>query len=284
MKRFILVLGGIGVVAAAMLLGFLTPDGVSALGCGPGSHWIHTPGACPAGDDSFPNSGAVVGIDTNGDCAVDQSIVMSGPTTVHRNVASDDSANFPGLPNPPVADGHVDAIDTEIVSMSLTGGGFTLRAGAGGVPALQASKGLVVEQAGGPMLADSFFDVFFEVTSGPGQMYNQTPLRVTAVIDRVPPVGAEYLHPTGICVDLFTAPVGGVDTGINLVTAKHLPSGLSVGGIAEYPDVDELPQEGAGPGGGSSSSPYAAIAGGAAAVALALAAAGGWYIRRRWLR
>ena len=56
----------------------------------------------------------------------------------------------------------------------------------------------------------------------------------------------------------------------------------AVGGIAELPDVDTLPQEAAEPGGGSAPL-YAAIAGGLGAAVLAIAA-GGWYERRRWLR
>ena len=53
----------------------------------------------------------------------------------------------------------------------------------------------------------------------------------------------------------------------------------AVGGIAELPGVDTLPQEAAEPGGGSAPL-YAAIAGGLGAAVLAIAA-GGWYARRR---
>lgn len=60
------------------------------------------------------------------------------------------------------------------------------------------------------------------------------------------------------------------------------PGEMSIGGIAEAPDVEASPLETTGSTGGSSSPPYAAIAG-VAAAAIAIAASGGWYARRRWL-
>jgi hypothetical protein len=89
---------------------------------------------------------------------------------VDRSDPRDDSQNFPGLR--PV-DGHLDVIDTEIISMCLTGEGVTLRAGAGqqqGPGLLAHSLGAIAEEAGDSTLADSFFDVFFEADLG-GGMY-----------------------------------------------------------------------------------------------------------------
>jgi hypothetical protein len=54
---------------------------------------------------------------------------------------------------------------------------------------------------------------------------------------------------------------------------------MSVGGIAELPQVARAPARAS----ASSDRPYAALAGGLAAGVLALGA-GGWYARRRWLK
>ena len=286
------------------LLAILIAVGVAALGssgataappvnCGPGPHWVDS---CGGGIPPYPDvyaTSILVGIDLDLDpnCVSDLNVPMTGPVTVNRQNASDNSANFPALPDPPVVDAHIDAIDTEIVSMVLTGGGMTLRAGAAtGVGPngnlVLPSKGLAVEQAANNTQADSFFDVFLELDLGGGLwIYNQQPRRVTAVIGQVPPVGAAYLQ-TNVCVPLYTAPVGGIHVG-NLAGAlppTPTPVPVGVGGIVEVPYIA---QEGAAAGASGSSglSPggIAAIAGGLAAAVLAIGA-GSWYARRRWLR
>ncbi len=188
--------------------------------CGPGQHWIHNP-PCPpggTGSDTLP-SGAVAGIDLNDDCIADVNFVVGGPVTIRKRGPFDDSGQYPGLR--PV-DGHLDVIDTEIVAMTLTGGGVTLVAGAGlGATPLLPSRGTVAEQGGNPALADSFFDVFFEIEYAPGQYaYNRTAVRVQTVIECLPPDGI-YAHVTG-CLPLFTSPHPGQGTFVgNLVSANH---------------------------------------------------------------
>ena len=192
--------------------------------CGPGPHWVDN---CPGGVDVIEDQGAVVGIDLDLDCAEDVSMALfpcpdSTPLTITRSGPLDDSMNFPGLR--PV-DGHLDCIDTEIVQMCLTGGGFTLIAGAGlgqgGV--LAPSDGAIAESSENPDYpAESFFDVFFEVQI-PGGMfvYNQDPLRLETVINCVPPDNAAYLHPTD-CIPLFTSPFPGQGQHVaNLTRAEH---------------------------------------------------------------
>ncbi len=216
--------------AAGLFAGTAIPDLARAqASCGPGNHWVD--GCGPAGgSDFFPTSGAVVGIDVNLDCVKDQNIILSGPTTVQRQGASDASANFPGAFGSST-DSHIDVIDTEIVSMSLGGGGgYTLTAGLGLTPGgvnLNPSKGTIVEKAINNTLADSFFDVFFEVALPGGTLflYNQSAVTVTAVIDRVKPQTV-YLHPAG-CVALFTQQVGGTHVA-NLIDAQHHTVGLSI--------------------------------------------------------
>ena len=185
--------------------------------CGPGAHWVDT---CPAGVDQMPSS-ALIGIDTDldVDCTADISMVMSGPATIDRSAALDDSANYPGSA---VIDGHLDAIDTEMKYLKLTGGGGVVMLagsgqGQGGV--LSATLGTIVEQAGDNTLGDSFFDVYVEVDMGGGvYYYNQAPLRVDSVIDCIPP-DAAYIHPVG-CIPLYDAVTGGTHVA-NLATADH---------------------------------------------------------------
>ena len=183
-------------------------------------HWLD---GASSGLDS-PESEADVGIDLmsdgNLDGALDQSLRLQGPVTVRRTAPLDQSVNFPGQGS---ADNHKDVIDTEILGMALTGGGFTLRAGAGqgAGAAIAATKGTILEQPADATKADSFFDVFFEVAvPGGTYVYNQTPLRVSSVIDCVPPV-ASYVHPEDV-IPLYDSPVPGQGNHVaNLVSARH---------------------------------------------------------------
>ncbi len=207
--------------------------------CGPGPHWIHAP-ACPPGNDSIPTT-ALAGIDTNLDCVRDLNLVLQGPTLISRSGPRDDSVNFPGLrPN----DGHLDVIDTEMIAVTLVGGGATFTAGAGlglgGV--LAPSRGAIAEEPGNALLGDSFFDVFFEIDLGGNQLYNHTPLRVSSTITCVPP-DSQYHHPTNFCLPLFTAAVGGVHVA-NLVVADHTPfpqclrADSNCDGVTDNGDID----------------------------------------------
>ena len=191
---------------------------------GPGEHWVDN---CPGGVDVIEDQGAIIRIDMDLDCAEDASMTLfpcpdSTPLTINRSGPLDDSMNFPGL-RP--LDGHMDVIDTEIVEMCLTGGGFTLVAGTGlgqgGV--LAPSKGAIAELTPGPDFpAESFFDVFFEVQTPTGaRLYNQVPLKIETVIYCVPPDDATYLHPTD-CIPLYTSPVPGQGEHLaNLTRAEH---------------------------------------------------------------
>ncbi len=176
--------------------------------CGPGNHWID---GCAGGNDNLPNTVATVGVDLGLDDNADTQLTLLGPTVINRTAPLNASVNFPTFTGPP---GHVgaDVIDTQITSMNLVGpGGVTLRAGAGGVPALAASRGVIAEKTGMAGQADSFFDVFFELQIAPGvKVYNHTALRVEKVIDRVPPIGG-YVFNIASPLALFTLPVGGVE-------------------------------------------------------------------------
>ncbi|MDO8595209.1 MAG: hypothetical protein Q7R45_01160, partial [Sulfuricaulis sp.] len=183
--------------------------------CGSVPHWIDR---CQGGFDLMP-TGALVGISTDpNSCVPNLNLVMAGPVAIRRTGPLDVSNNFAGVG---LDDSHLDVLDTEMVSMQLTGGGLTLRAGAGmghGLP-LRPSLGAILETGGDTSpAADSFFDVFFEIedTNAGILAYNQEPLRVTSNITCVPP-DATYFHPTG-CVKLFSSQ--GVHIGY-LTSANH---------------------------------------------------------------
>jgi len=190
--------------------------------CGPGSHWID---GCASGLDQIPSNGAVVGISTDiggpDSCTAGINLVLTGECsllTVSRSNPLDDSNHFPGLR--PV-DAHLDVIDTEIISMCLTNGTVTLRAGQGQGGIISPSLGAIAEDPVDPLTGESFFDVFFEVDLGGGQfLYNHTPLKIQADITCVPPQ-VTYLHPL-TCLHLFTNPNPGQGIHVaNLVTAEH---------------------------------------------------------------
>jgi len=119
-----------------------------------------------------------------------------------------------------------DEVDTEIVSMSLTGGGATLTLNPAR-PSLGQIEELVNNTAGlldvdpfAPGDADSFFDVFFEISVGTDTLHNETPLRMRAVIDEKPPlVRYIYMLPQGVRIELFDP--NGNATGVFLVKGEH---------------------------------------------------------------
>ncbi len=185
--------------------------------CGGFPHWMDQ---CFAGGDVMP-TGALVGIDTDLDanCIPDTNVVLTGPVTIVRSGPLDDSSNFPG--SKPL-DRHLDVIDTEMVSLQLTGGGLSLTAGSGqAVAPIGPSLGAILEDVGDASLSDSFFDVFFEIDLGGGQFaYNHEPLTVKDQIDCVPPA-ARYIHPTG-CTDLYDSPfIGAGQVVARLTAADH---------------------------------------------------------------
>ncbi|MDP6342899.1 MAG: PEP-CTERM sorting domain-containing protein [Alphaproteobacteria bacterium] len=203
----------LALATAVTALGLATAPAQAAPVCGPGAHWVD---GCAAGFDLFSSS-ATVGIDIDLDLLQDITMVLNGPTKIQRSNPLDDSANFPGLR--PV-DAHLDVIDTEIISLTLTGGGATLRAGAGLIASGQQSLGAIAEQPGDPTLADSFFDVFFEIDVFGMTLHNQTALNLQAVVSEVPPLGVDYVHPLPGPVALYNTSNVHV---ANLINAIHTP-------------------------------------------------------------
>jgi hypothetical protein len=103
--------------------------------------------------------------------------------------------------------------------MLLAGSGYTLTAGAGtGTIPLSSSRGSIAEEPGDPQVADSFFDILFELSGAMPALYNQVPLRIEAPIGCVTP-DVTYVHSMG-CTPLYTSPVPGQGTHVaNLIAA-----------------------------------------------------------------
>ena len=183
LRQLSLILGFVGLIVF-VLLGTMEP--AAAAVCGPGSHWVDT---CPSGTDSFP-SVAMILVDIDFDGIPDIRAVLSGPTIIFRGNPID-------TPDP-LDPGHFNQINTELVDMYLTGGPLKLFAGdtignlVNDGPLY--SPGALVEKPFNPALADSFFDVFFQVLTPFGLLHNNDPLRVTAVIDRVLPGNIPYIY------------------------------------------------------------------------------------------
>ncbi len=235
----------IGVMCTCTTLFFFIPVYLPAQDtpcseCGPGSHWVDT---CSEGQDQMASNSALVGIDINLDCLVDFNLILTpcadpdNLLIIDRSDPLDDSTNFSGTRD---VDQHLDVIDTEIVSMCLTNGLVTLKVGQGqGGGITQQSLGAIAEQSNDDTLAESFFDVFFEVDGFANLLYNQTALRLSvgqSLIDCVPPQ-TTYLHPTG-CIPLYTSPTVGEGVLVaNLIDAQHIVFPDSDGdGIPDYLD------------------------------------------------
>jgi len=159
-----------------------------------------------------------------------ETIRLAGPTTVH--VMFDGEAE--GEANDSDGDG-LDEVDTEMVSMSLTGGSSLGPVSAMLRPGTQ-SRGLIEEAANllsgrldvppfGPpgSTANSFFDVFVEFRVRDMVLRPAQPLRMAGVIRHKPPApGDTYVNPFTQPVPLLDA--NGNDTGIRIIREVHTPN------------------------------------------------------------
>lgn len=222
-----------GALVAAMAVSLVADGAFAHSVCGPGSHWID---GCNASVDVINTQWTVdvdLDLDGNLDCQTDATVVVTGSMRVNRSDALDDSAAFPGTST---VDGHLDVIDTEIVSLSLSDGALaTVVAGEGyGVHgALGASKGAIVEQAADSSLGDAFFNLFVEATYQGTTIYNHDPIPLVAVEDGVPS-DASYAAPGSICIGGYTNPSGGTQLG-NIVGVSYVvtPPGAPVGALSD---------------------------------------------------
>ncbi|BAP54310.1 hypothetical protein THII_0013 [Thioploca ingrica] len=179
--------------------------------CGLGDHWVDI---CSSGIDDSP-SHATIGIAFGTDCQDKPGgvhlIKLSGPTIILRGDPVDAIKDHPQLPNVGEFDGHNDVIETEMVFLELSGdsplGPITVRAG-DGIGNLNNdnslySPGAIHERNSinpnyGIREADSFFNVWFEMDTPLGTLYNKVPFLMESIgIPKVPPTPTKIVDPFG---------------------------------------------------------------------------------------
>ncbi|MCG8460572.1 MAG: hypothetical protein MI919_30190, partial [Holophagales bacterium] len=153
-------------------------------------HWIDGCGPGPQ-LDSFPGTLAKVLLDLDLDGEEDRILTFAGPAEVERSGPLDDSGHFPG--SAPV-DGHLEVLDTELLSMNGFCGDNQLEIGQQyGLPP---SFGAIVESPVDPTSACSFFHNYarFTLPDDGLVLYNHDPFLVVAGITGVPPENTQYYH------------------------------------------------------------------------------------------
>jgi hypothetical protein len=231
MKQFV------AIAAVSVLLLVASGQANAIVLFGPGPHWVDT---VLQSEHTFPSKG-VFDLQIIGG-PVFPGITLYGPTTVWNSDAYD-GPDSPGSLDPD----HKNMIDTEIVSMSLTGmGGVTLTAGDGVGNGLDDnpwmhSPGWIEEIVADPYdQAESHFNVRFTVTLPPAlggmTLYNPVPHPMRATITELPPQVFVYIsYPPGTQTELWDEanPSGPVAI---ITTATHSPEPstlvlLAIGGV-----------------------------------------------------
>jgi hypothetical protein len=142
----------------------------------------------PAGRDEFP-SGALLSVELLDGSMVH--VTLNGPSAIQRGEPRDA--------------GGLQVIDTELLSMNLSGvspmGPLMLRES----PTLPSHGQVKQRSAGADFPADSFFDVFFDISLDGGQHWQpvQDPVRMEAEITAIPPILAYYRPPQPIAVPVI---------------------------------------------------------------------------------
>ena len=170
-----------------------------------------------------------------------ETIPVDGPTTVHvffegKEGAADDDNN----------NGR-DEVQTEIVSLSLTGDSSRgpLRISlnpnipsTGGIEEVdQVTQGRLDLPPFGDGVADSFFDVFFQIDIGTQTFFTTAPKRMSTVITNKPPAPGDVYENLDR-IPLFDA--FGNDTGFSIGATRHAPNPPAAGSIHgfKFEDVD----------------------------------------------
>jgi hypothetical protein len=211
-------------VVLAGLLSCMSGAAFAIPTCGPGPHWVD---GCAAGQDTFDGQ-FVFGITSVPFGLPAMAISLSGPTTVDHQTPS----------------GH--SFATEIISAQGVGvnpalGTIVLRIGSdNGVPTQ--SLGAVTEKAGNDSVADSFFDVFFQldlVDLG-FTLFNQDPLRLSSEMLCIPPNA--YASPGVKCVNDYTVATNDLPLDLYMLNGPGQPVAQLInppGGNAHHRPVPE---------------------------------------------
>lgn len=210
------------VAVAVLLLG--AAGQLNADTFGPGDHWVDT---VTQGTDIMNTHGQLT-VTVFTVPPATYTFGLDGPTEVwHDNVRD--------TPDP-LDPGHFNYIDAEMVSINMAGntplGPVTMVAGDGVGNGISDgplfSPGRIVEDPGDPALADSFFDVFFEL-GVPGMgvtVFNKASCPMLAKIDRVPPVRFVYVSQEPI--DLYNKDDPNGPPVARLEEGRHTPEPSSL--------------------------------------------------------
>lgn len=172
-----LILGGL-----PLLILLAVPNyGEATTVCGPGLHWVDV---CPSGTDTL-NANFRADLIQGGNTLA---LNLEGLITIFRGDPKDTPDPWDAQLNP-----HLNQIDIEIVSLNLTGGGFTLTAGDGVGNGMDDgplfSPGTIIEMVFNRWWARIAVDVNFELQDPQGvTLKNDTPLGLATDADRFPPV------------------------------------------------------------------------------------------------
>jgi hypothetical protein len=218
--------------AAGKLIGNVMHLSYSLPQFGPGPNWLVDCGP----DQEIMTTRALVGINLhpfNCNLPPDFTLELNGPIEVSHTGSLDIAPSGPC--GSATVDDQFDVIQTEMLSMNLTGSGYTLVAGAPGNPDLPQTLGAMLELESDNTKACSFFEVYFKIITPFGTFYNHDPLVVKSIITTLPPLnGTVYLHPENLCLLLYptkwdvpSSPV------ITLVSAEH----TIVSGGGEIPHI-----------------------------------------------
>jgi hypothetical protein len=174
--------------------------------------------------DEFPDSEAELTLEMPDGSLVP--VTLSGPTVVH--VFFDDG---------------FDEVDTEIVSLELTGSSPSVGPVSVNQSSLRRSVGEIEENQNATpgtldlppfgsqgFMADSFFDVFFEIEVGGQWYHNGVPAHMTAIIDNKPPGPGTTYESGPQRIELLDE--NDNPTGIFIVHGTHTP----------FPDDEEPPE------------------------------------------
>jgi hypothetical protein len=190
-------------------------------------------------DGDTADSGATVGDGTSGDAN----------DTGARTVADADLSWVPLDISGAKVTGVTRQVHTELLSLNLTGSGWSVRAGLSQAPDQSISPGEVVSQdtTGNPASdfpADSYFNVFFEIDTpaayGSMTLINKIPFVVRTTINEFPPFGGAYVHDFEPALT-FAIPLYMKSSPSTLV--GYLRKGVHVVESAQNPPTDEEVEE-----------------------------------------
>lgn len=170
------------------LVSLLAVSAMAGAVCPPGSNWVAT---CGAGTYDVS---AIFSNSLQLEAGVAASLGL--PATIPLVQFTGDTTL---IVSPPV--GNTLAVDVHSIYATQIGGSAILRVGTG--QGLQPSGGTITEESGTPALADSFFDIFFEIDFGNVALHNTTPLHLTSVLTELPLLNGTAFQEPNLPLNLY---------------------------------------------------------------------------------